>query len=155
MKHPGGRPTRYNPGLVSTVAAIISQDNTLRTACGTVAIHRCTLWRWSRRHPSVLAVLRRAAELREQERERSRGQLCNLERARRTHTKKGSPRPRKYREQFVGLARPTIRATARACGVHFVTAWRWTKKHRTFALACAVARFGRDIERLERLFKGR
>jgi hypothetical protein len=145
----GGRPTKYTPGLVRAIAQTMGAGLELYRACALFNVHRSTVWLWGLQHQDVRAIINKGKEWRKQERERVRKELFDGKMPRRRPKKIRSVRPRKYRDEFVLLVRPTLRETARAIGVDPDTIWEWSRKHRRFGDALMLKRMERWLARHE------
>jgi hypothetical protein len=149
MRHSGGRPTKYNPGLVGAIARTMGADLELYRACALFNVHRSTVWLWGRHHPDVRSVINQGKEWRKQERERVRKELFDGNRPRRRPKKIRSMRPRKYCDAYVLLVRSTLRETAQAIGVDPDTVWEWSRKYRRFRDSLTLKRMERTLAGLE------
>ena len=150
-KQRGGRPTKLTPSMLARLY-VYACEIALVAACRLLEVDRVTVWRWTKRREDVRAVVRRAREIarenQRRERERHPEGFRNIEKPKRRLTKKIVQPPRKYRPEMARYVLHSLRATARVLGVHWITVHRWTRKHRDFGDAQALARAEMHYERL-------
>jgi hypothetical protein len=144
-----GRPSKFSTSLAASLTSHVSNGVDLAHACSLCHVDRTTLWRWRRSHPQFTIAMRAAMKVGK----KRRAEYCNVKmRRRKANGKRASPRPRRYRTEMLMRVQPSIRATAQALGVHYLTVWRWTRRYPDFGLAMAIARWRVTIDRLERRF---
>lgn len=59
-KHPGGRPTKYDPGYCAQMVAFCRQGYSLTGFAGSIGVCRDTISEWGKVHPEFSAAIKQA-----------------------------------------------------------------------------------------------
>lgn len=150
----GGRPTKLTPAMLGKLYTFCCEV-ALVAACRLAEVDRVTVWRWTKQREGVRRVIDKARQIAKEKSRRERewnrdiaGQFCNVQKPQRRLTRNIKQPPRKYRPEMARMVQHSLRATARALGVHWITVHRWTRRYRNFGGAQGLARLERRFERL-------
>ena len=142
-----GRPTKLSEGTANAMLQMIEECIPLTSICSLLGFHRTTLWRWRKHYPGFDVMIQQALGPRPLD---SHPEFRNARKRQRTLTRKRTVQPpRKYRPELCEFVGPSLRQTARAIGVHWITVHRWTRMHLEFDIAQAFQREVRAQHRLE------
>jgi hypothetical protein len=75
-KHPGGRPTKYEPRFCDMVVEEMAKGYSLSAFCGIIGVSRATINNWMAENPGFLEAVNRAKVLRLLQWERSAMKLA-------------------------------------------------------------------------------
>jgi len=149
FEYKGGRPLKYSEGIVNRLAFyLMCKESPIANACRLCGVDRSTVWRWMKRYSYARQVLENAIIQSKRTRAEAKKRFCNADFPKPTHTRKVRQPPRKYRPEMANQVGSSIQETARILGVHPSTVFRWTRKHREFFAAQALAQRKAALERL-------